>query len=197
MAKKGTVRPDVAFSELAANRKSKKAQKAANQTTNNQIEEGNDTMELANHDVEVVPSTIVEGLEAEVFAGQETQTETEVSVAQAPEQTTQPEQAAPKPPRVSKRPYINDVASLLEAGTHDAKEIVKLVLEKYSEVKKGGIQTFVTDLKNAKYRHWKDRAVVVNPAGKLQFEDKVVPVEVPAAEVVTPTEGFQPEQPAE
>ncbi len=142
---------------------------------------------------ETVPSTIVEGTEQEVFANPEAQ----VEVTQAAvEQTTQPEQAAPKA-RVSKRPYIARVCELLEAGTHDAKEIVALVLVEFPEVKKGGIQTFTTDLKNPKYRHWKDRGVVVNPAGKLQFEDKVVPVEVPAADVVVPADGLQPEQPSE
>ena len=96
---------------------------------------------------ETVPSTIVEGTEQEVFANPEAQ----VEVTQAAvEQTTQPEQAAPKA-RVSKRPYIARVCELLEAGTHDAKEIVALVLVEFPEVKKGGIQTFTTDLKNPKY----------------------------------------------
>ncbi len=181
-------------------RKSKKVQEAANQAANNQIEEGHKTMESTN---EVIPSTIVEGSEVEVFGStQEVTTEVapvETPVVQAVEETAQPvEQAAPKPPRVSKRPYIDDVASLLETGTHDSKEIVKFVLEKYSEVKKGGIQTFVTDLKNAKYRHWKDRPVVVNASGKLQFSDKVVPIETQAevATTSTPVE-TQPEQPNE
>jgi hypothetical protein len=180
-------------------KKKSQAQAAENQESTI-IEEGNQTMEVTNIDVETVPATIVEGLEAEVFAGQETHTETEISVAQAPEQTSQPEQAAPKPPKVSKRLYISRVCELLEAGTHGAKEIVALVSVEFPETKKSGIQTFVTDLKNPKYRHWKDRAVVVNAAGKLQFSDKVVKVEAePPVEVLTeaPTDGLQPQQPGE
>lgn len=184
-------------------RKSKKVQEAANQA-DNQIEVGNQTIEVGN---EVVPSTIVEGSEVEVFGStQEGTTEVapvETPIVQAVEQIAQ---AAPKPPRVSKRPYIARVCELLEAGTHDAKEIVALVLVEFPEVKKGGIQTFVTDLKNPKYRHWKDRAVVVNGSGKLQFEDTVVKVEAEPApeapvevvpEVVATTEELQAEQPNE
>ena len=65
---------------------------------------------------ETVPSTIVEGTEQEVFANPEAQ----VEVTQAAvEQTTQPEQAAPKPPRVSKRPYI--ARCLRTPGGRDAR----------------------------------------------------------------------------
>ena len=154
-------------------------------------------MEVANEVVEVVPSTIVEGSVVEVFAGDTEipvvqEVTTEVALVETPEVVVQAE----KPVRVSKRPYIARVCELLSAGTHDAREITALVLVEFPEVKKGGIQTFVTDLKKVKYRHWKDRAVVVNVAGKLQFEDKVVKVEA-QAEVVTPTQEEQPEQPAE
>ena len=83
-------------------RKSKKVQEAANQA-DNQIEVGNQTIEVGN---EVVPSTIVEGSEVEVFGStQEGTTEVapvETPIVQAVEQIAQ---AAPKPPRVSKRPY--------------------------------------------------------------------------------------------
>jgi hypothetical protein len=151
---------------------------------------------------EEVPATIVESSEEQVFTSQEITTDV------APTET--PEVVAPvqKPPRVSKRPYINDVAELLEAGTHSAKEIAKFVLEKYPEVKPGGIQTFCVDLKNSKYNHFKPRAVVINASGKLQFEDKVVnqtveaepvpeaPVEV-VPEVGVATEEAQPDAQAE
>jgi hypothetical protein len=192
---------------LAANRKAnakeremgkKKSRVQAAENQESTIIEEGQTMEVTNIDVETVPATIVEGLEAEVFPNQEIQIEvtpiegqevtTEVASVETPEVVVQAE----KPPRVSKRPYIARCAELLEAGSHSNKEIVALVLVEFPEVKKGGIQTFVTDLKNEKYRHWKERAVVVNASGKLQFADKVVTVaEVEAAET---TQEEQPEQ---
>ncbi len=180
-------------------KKSKKASQAeaANQAANNQIEEGNQAMGSASQEAENIPATIVEGSEMEVFAGDtETPIVQEVTTEVAPTQTPEVVVPAEKPVRISKRPYIARVCELLEAGTHDAKEITALVLVEFADTKKSGVQTFVTDLKNEKYRHWKDRAVVVNAAGKLQFVDKVVPVEV-QEEVVTPAEEAQPEKPAE
>jgi hypothetical protein len=46
-------------------------------------------------------------------------------------------------------------------------------MEKYPQVSKGGASTFLTDLCNIKYNHFKPRAVVKLADGKLQFADMV------------------------
>ena len=86
--------------------------------------------------------------------------------------------------RINKRPYISYVEECLENGTYTRKEIIDTVLEKFPTVVRGGIQTFVTDLKNPKYNHFKERVVATNAEGKLQFQDKVpVPEVIPEQEV--------------
>ena len=80
----------------------------------------------------------------------------------------------------------------------DRKEIIQRVMETFKGVRLGGIQTFVTDLKNPKYSHFKDRRVVVSPKGKLIFEDKLASVEeTPPTEVVVPEEVQSTEAPCE
>ena len=141
---------------------------------------------------EVVPPTVVEATEAEVFAAQ-----TEGQEA-APEVVVQPEKPveAPQKEKVNKRPYISFVEEHLNSGDMGKREILASIIEKFPAVSKGGVSTFLTDLKNAKYRHWKDREVVQNAFGKLQFADKVVPVEMVVAP--EPVTGVEPsEQPAE
>ena len=99
MPRKGTIRPDVASSELAANRKSKsnarKTKVEGTQTKNQEVvnRKGENTMNVTevegqevNTAVEVpeIPATIVESTEAEVFA-QQTEGQ-EVVVAEAENQ---------------------------------------------------------------------------------------------------------------
>ena len=156
----------------------------------------------ANTAVEVpeIPATIVESTEAEIFAeqteGQEVvnvDTTAEETVVAAADTTTQPaEQPAPKPPKVSKRPFIALVEQHLELGNLDKKELLALIMEKYPEVNKNGASTFLTDALNPKYSHWKDRVVSKTIDGKMIFADKI---EEPAPDV-QPGEA-QPEQPAE
>ncbi len=112
---------------------------------------------------EDVQSTIVESDMEEFFAGQ----------TEAGQETATEQPATVKPPKVSKRPYIADVEILLNAGTHTKPQILALIMEKYPQVSKGGASTFLTDLMNEKYRHWRQRAVVKTPEGKLQFADKL------------------------
>lgn len=151
---------------LATEQSTKKQAKKETQTEN---EEG-------------VPPTIFEATKSELFAqSQDVVPSTELSPESNQDQAVI--QPAPKP-KVSKRPYIQDVESLLEAGTHSRAEIIAFVLEKYPTVTKGGIQTFVTDLRNPKYCHFKDRKVVLyGSEGKLIFEDKI-----PATEATKPQE---------
>lgn len=111
-----------------------------------------------------------------------------VTVAEA-----KPTEATPKKERVSKRPYIDFVKEHCEIGDCTGKELLALILEKYSTVTKSGAQTFITDLKNIKYCHFKPRAVVQQENGKLIFQDKVVEVPVEAV----PVEEEHNEQPAE
>jgi hypothetical protein len=169
----------------------------------------------ANTAVEVpeIPATIVESTEAEIFAeqteGQEVvSTIVEETVAAADgDTTTQPaEQPAPRPPKVSKRPYISLVEEHLELGNLDKKELLALIMEQFPTVSKNGASTFLTDALNPRYSHWKDRVVSKTVDGKLIFADKIEPVpeaqqaEVQQAEVqqaeVQQAE-VQPEQPAE
>lgn len=206
MPRKGTIRSDVASSELAANRKSKsKARKTKvdgtqtkGENTMNQVEgqEVNTAVEVPE-----IPATIVESGEAEVFAeqaeGQEVvnvdTTAEETVVAAGADTATEPvEQPAPKPPKVSKRPFIALVEQHLELGNLDKKELLALIMEKYPEVNKNGASTFLTDALNPKYSHWKDRVVSKTVDGKMIFADKI---EEPAPDVQTAE--VQPEQPAE
>jgi fibronectin type 3 domain-containing protein len=214
MPRKGTIPPDVASSELAANRKSKsKARKTkveVTQAENQEVvtTEGENTMNVTQveapevtTEVEVpeIPATIVESSEAEIFAeqteGQEVvNTTVEEAVAASDGDTATPpvEQAAPKPPKVSKRPYIALIEQQLELGNLDKKELLALIMDKFPEVSKNGASTFLTDALNPKYSHWKDRVVSKTVDGKLIFADKI---EAPAPDV-QPAEA-QPEQPAE
>ena len=212
MPRKGTLRSDVALSELAANRRSRsKARKTkveGTQTQNQEVvnTEGENTMnqvegQEANtaNEVPEIPATIVESTEAEIFAEQSegqgvVNTTVEETVAAASsDTTTQPaEQPAPKPPKVSKRPFIALVEQYLELGNLDKKELLALIMEKYPEVNKNGASTFLTDTLNPKYSHWKDRVVSKTVDGKMIFADKI---EEPAPNVQTAE--AQPEQPAE
>ncbi|MGA2937697.1 MAG: hypothetical protein ABSF52_11435 [Syntrophobacteraceae bacterium] len=183
MATKGTIRPDVAFRELAANRKSKKGNVMEIQ------------VDVAHVESQEVPATIVEGTEAQVFEGQ-VNTKAEVPSEEVKEVEVLKEEPAPKPPRISKRPYIETVKNHLEIGDLDKKELVALVLEKFPVVKKSGIETFLTDVKNVRYSHFTPRVAVVHPlTQKLIFADRLVITQA-AVEEVQPTEA-QPEQPAE
>jgi len=203
---------------------SKKAKKADAQTqeiTNAAKENG---MEVSSADFqEVVPATIVDSNEIEVFGvqldAQNISTEagnrivegpvvvTEVQETQPVEQTAQPEEKPAPKPKVNKRPYITLVTEHLEVGDFDRKELVKLVLAEFPTAKKGGIETFLTDTLNPKYSHFKERKVSKTADGKLIFTDKLIPAviiaeqneqtEAPAAEVVALTEEEQPEQAGE
>jgi len=129
---------------------------------------------------ENIPPTIVESSEGEVFA---------------PTQETEP---TAKPIKPSKRPYIPLVQEHLETGGLSKKELLELILSTFPEVSKGGAATFLTDLKNSKYCHFKSREVRQLENGKLIFADKVVSAEaeVLAAEVVAAIQETPPEQPA-
>jgi len=85
--------------------------------------------------------------------------------------------------KVDRRPYIAWVEKQLEAP-RDRKELLKQILVKWPEVSKGGAQTFLTDLLNPKYTHWKDRPVVKLADGKVVFADKAPAPEVVVAPVV-------------
>jgi hypothetical protein len=165
---------------------------------------------------EIVPRTIVEATEAEVFANQ---TEGQEAVVEGPVVAsagdTQPEEKPAPKLRINKRPYIARVTEILELGM-DRKSIVKLVLAEFPTVKKGGVETFLTDCLNPKYSFFKERKVTKSPDGKLIFADRLIPgiivaeeaqkaetteaqpteAETPTAETV-PTEEVQPEQPTE
>ena len=206
MPRKGTIRSDVALSELPANHRSKS--KARKTKVDGTQTKGENTMNVthvegqeANTAVEVpeIPATIVESTEAEIFAeqteGQEVvSTIVEETVAAADgDTTTQPaEQPAPRPPKVSKRPYISLVEEHLELGDLDKKELLALIMEQFPTVSKNGASTFLTDALNPRYSHWKDRVVSKTVDGKLIFADKI---EDPAPDL-QPAEA-QPEQPAE
>ena len=216
MPRKGTISSDVASSELAASRKSKsKARKTKSksaQTQNQEVvnTEGENTMNVTQvegkdvntaAEVPEIPATIVESTEAEIFAeqteGQDVvhvdTTVEETVIAADGDTTTQPaEQPAPKPPKVSKRPYISLVEEHLELGDLDKKELLALIMGQFPTISKNGASTFLTDALNPRYSHWKDRVVSKTVDGKMIFADQI---EEPVPDVQTVE--AQPEQPAE
>ena len=137
---------------------SKKTKKTGNQEVQQQVE-GQGVI----NGEENVPATIVDSSEEQLFAGQQGTQEVVT------------EKSGEKPAsKLSKRPYIEFVAECLEKGIYDRKELIAAVLEKFPTVSKGGIQTFVTDLRNPKYSHFRDRKVVLyGNQGKLIFEDRI------------------------
>jgi hypothetical protein len=208
MPRKGTIRSDVALSELPANRRSRsKARKTKVEGTQT---EGENTMNVTQGEgqevtteveVQEIPATIVESTDAEIFAEQAEDQEVvnvdnivEETVAAAGADTaTQPaEQPAPKPPKVSKRPYISLVEEHLELGDLDKKELLALIMGQFPTISKNGASTFLTDALNPRYSHWKDRVVSKTIDGKMIFADKI---EEPVPDVQTVQ--AQPEQAGE
>ena len=163
-----------------------------------QIEDTNQISE------ESTPATIVEATEAEVFAGQADGQESPVA---ASEGDTQREEKPAQKPKISKRQLIAAlVTEHLEAGDLDRKELVKLVLARLPEARKGSVETFLTDALNPRYSFYQDRVVTKSPGGKLVFADRLIPgaiaveqaesTEAHSTEAVS-TEEKQPEQPSE
>jgi len=206
MGAKGSIRPDVAFRMLAANRKANAKER--------EMSKKKAQTEVTENQSEVVPATIVEGGHEQVFVGQTEDpaisTEGESQVVDSPvaasEGATQPEEKPAPKPRVNRRPYIQLVESHLELGDLDRKSLLELVLKEFPAVTKGGITTFITDLKNPKYSHFKPRVAVEHPkTKKFIFADKVetqtveAPVETEAsvADVVVPAEEAPPDAQAE
>jgi hypothetical protein len=195
-------------------KKSKKSETQAKgqvMETNNQTAQENN-IEVTQVDVESVPATIVESGEAQVFASehgeQKVSTETESQVVDGPvtgEGDKKLEAGRVPKPRINRRPYIDWVTQHLELGDMERKEMVKEVLKEFPTIKKGGIETFLTDALNPKYSYYKDRTVLKRENGKLVFADKVEAIkeDPPAApvpvEAVTGVEmpEVQPEQPGE
>jgi hypothetical protein len=139
----------------------------------------------------VIPATIVEGSEEQVFAPPVEGQEVVTSVVETPAPEVKKE-------RINRRPYIQFVQESLEDGVFTRKEIIEEVMKRFPATRLGGIQTFVTDLKNPKYSHFKDRKVVQQANGKLIFEDKLASVEeTPPTEVVVPEEVQTTEAPSE
>jgi len=181
-------------------KKTKKQQVEGQATVQTKKEQ--QSMETQTESDEAVPPTIVETTESELFP----QSQEVVPARELPPESNQNQpvvQPVSKPARVNKRPYIQDVQGLLESGTYSRAQIIAFVLEKYPTVAKGGIQTFVTDLRNPKYSYFKDRPVVIQgSSGKLIFADKVPAIEeATPVEAVSndaqPTEPTQVEQPEE
>lgn len=157
--------------------KTKKTKKTAGKENQEQVE----SQEVGNGD-EHIPPTVVDSPEEKVFASEEQSQEVEGERTE--------EKPAPKP-RVSKRPYIPDLEILLAAGTHTKKTMLEFIKEKYPSVSVGGADTFITDLLNIKYNHFKPRAVVRLDDGRLQFADMIPAeraVEAPGPEVVPEAE---------
>lgn len=171
--------------------RSKKSKKTADNASPaveaGQVQEQVESQEVGNSE-EQTPATIVESSEEQLFASQEG---TQEAVTEQTE-----EKPAPKPPRASKRPYIADVEVMLNAGSHTKPQILALIMAKYPAVSKGGASTFITDLCNIKYNHFKPRAVIKLADSKLQFADMVrAATDMPEPEA-QPTDE-PPEQPAE
>ncbi len=183
------------------------AKKTKRGKVDGQVENTNNQSSEENH-VEVVPATIVESGVEQVFAAQAEEqavaTVVEGQVVDGPIATnqggTQPVEKPTPKQRVNKRPYIDFVVEHLTVGDCDRKELVKLIMEKFQGLSKGGVETFLTDAKNPKYSHFKDRPVIQHPkTGKLIFADcvgaeteKETPESSPEPVIEPTTEGLQP-----
>lgn len=181
--------------------------KAKKGKADNQAENTN-TQTVEENQVEVVPATIVESSQEQVFPSQSEElaasAKTESQLVDGPAvanegETQSTEKPAPKQ-RVNKRPYIEFVVEHLTAGDCTRAELVKLIMEKYTGLSKGGVETFLTDAKNPKYSHFKDRPVIQHTkTGKLIFADcveaeaeKVTAEMSPEAVTEAKAEGLQP-----
>jgi hypothetical protein len=171
-----------------------------------QVDNANNQTVEKNH-MEVVPATIVESGQEQVFPVQAEEQVAAIAEGQvvdgpiaANEGDTPPAEKPVPKPRVNKRPYIEFVVEHLTAGDCDRKELVKLIMEKFAGLSKGGVETFLTDAKNPKYSHFKDRPVIQHPkTGKLLFadcveaeEEKGTPEPSSEADREPATEGLQP-----
>lgn len=147
-----------------------------------QVDNANNQSAKENH-VEVVPATIVESSEAQVFAGQAedlaVSTDDGSQVVDSPiavnEGDAKPAEKSAAKPKVNRRPYIDWVSKHLELGDMERKAMVQQVLKDFPIVRKGGIETFLTDLLNPKYSHFKERKVTKTADGKLIFADRLIP----------------------
>ncbi len=135
------------------------------------------------------PVTIVEGTEEQVFEGQEEEWvefgETQTSETQGmanPGTTAQTEinqdqpveQPASKPPKPSKRPYIDAVRGHLETGDMTKSQLLGLIMEQFPAVSRGGASTFLSDLLNPRYSFFRERQIVKKSDGALIFADRVL-----------------------
>ncbi len=129
----------------------------------------------ANPELVEVPTTEAETVVA-IISGEATTVET----SPIPTEPT-------KKPKKNARPYVPMAKEALEKGLYTRKEFITAIMDAFPEIKKGGVETFVTDLKNPKYCYFKPRVVVVNADGKLIFAESVQPQEEEAvAEEVAP-----------
>ena len=121
-------------------------------------------------------------------------------------ETQSEEKPVEKKPKADRRPYIAFLTEALEQA-QDRKALLKTIMERWPTISKGGAQTFLTDMLNPKYSHFKDRPIVKLPDGKVIFKDKAPVVEVvqevaaePSPVEVTSeaaTQEIPPEQPGE
>ncbi len=91
---------------------------------------------------------------------------------QAPSNEPVQEKKAKKNARL----YLDMAINALEKGLYTRNEFISAIMATYPECKKGGVETFVSDLKNVKYCYFRERPVVMQADGKLIFAD-VVPIQ--------------------
>ncbi len=122
----------------------------------------------------------------EAVASEATTAEPEIEVTATSTEATSAETSAvqekPAKQKRNTRPYLDFATDALSQGLYTRKDFVAAILAAFPEMKKGAIDTFVTDLKNPKYCYFKPRLVVVNADGKLIFEDAVEAAESGQAE---------------
>jgi hypothetical protein len=82
------------------------------------------------------------------------------------------------------RPYLELATNALEKGLYTRKEFITAIMTAFPQCSKGGVETFVTDLKNPKYCFFKERSVVMQADGKLIFSDVVPAIDAAEAEAV-------------
>ncbi len=77
--------------------------------------------------------------------------------------------------RKTRRVYLDLAIQCLEKGLCTHRELVESIMERFPDLNRETVSTFVSDVQNPRYSPIKDRKVVKQADGTLIFEDCVRP----------------------
>jgi len=78
--------------------------------------------------------------------------------------------------RKTRRVYLDLAIQCLEKGSYTHRELVDSIMERFPDLNRETVATFVSDVQNPRYSPIKDRKVLKQADGTLIFEDKIKPV---------------------